>query len=143
MCDASYVSWKYRHYRRYHVIFARTYKKKNKINIPGVIFNCCGTRSFSRNSWTHFLEHALHWAVLNMHSLIADFGLLEICTMQLGNTLNTNIGPLHNRSMQTLDHCTIAKCRHWTTAQSLNADIGPLHNRSIQTLNNLTIAQCR
>ena len=27
MCDASYVTWKYRQYRRYNVIFARKYKK--------------------------------------------------------------------------------------------------------------------
>ena len=26
MCDASYVTWKYSQYRRYHVIFARKYK---------------------------------------------------------------------------------------------------------------------
>ena len=26
LCDASYVTWEYRQYRRYHVIFVRKYK---------------------------------------------------------------------------------------------------------------------
>ena len=39
MCDASYVTWKNRQYRRYHVIFARKYKTLQKINIPVATFN--------------------------------------------------------------------------------------------------------
>ena len=35
LCDASYVTWKYRQYRRYHVIFVRKYKTFQKINIRG------------------------------------------------------------------------------------------------------------
>ena len=40
LCDASYVTWKYRQYtvRRYHVIFVRKYKnKKNKKYTGGQI----------------------------------------------------------------------------------------------------------
>ena len=32
LCDASYVTWKYRQYRRYHVIFVRKYKIFQKLN---------------------------------------------------------------------------------------------------------------
>ena len=48
MCDASYVTWKYRQYRRYHVIFARKYKTLKNVNIPGARFNSSGTH-FLRN----------------------------------------------------------------------------------------------
>ena len=46
LCDASYVTWKYRQYRRYHVIFVRKYKTFQKINIPGARFNSSGTSFF-------------------------------------------------------------------------------------------------
>ena len=46
LCDASIVTWKYRQYRRYHVIFARKYKTFQKINIPGDRFNGSGTSFF-------------------------------------------------------------------------------------------------
>ena len=46
LCDASYVTWKYRQYRRYHVIFVRKYKTFQKINIPGARFNSSGTSLF-------------------------------------------------------------------------------------------------
>ena len=46
MCDVSHVSWKYRQYRRYHVVFARIYKTFQKINIPGARFNSSGTPLF-------------------------------------------------------------------------------------------------
>ena len=35
LCDASYVTWKYRQYRSHHVIFVRKYKTFQKINISG------------------------------------------------------------------------------------------------------------
>ena len=47
LCDASYVTWKYRQYRRYHVIFVRKYKTFQKINIPGERFNSSGTSFFT------------------------------------------------------------------------------------------------
>ena len=50
MCDASYVTWKYRQYRRYHVIFARKYKTLQNVNILGARFNSSGT-SFFENIW--------------------------------------------------------------------------------------------
>ena len=37
MCGASYVTWKYRQYRKYHVIFARKCKTLQNVNIPGSI----------------------------------------------------------------------------------------------------------
>ena len=46
MCDANYLTWKYRQYRRYHVIFARKYKTLENISIPGTIFNSSGTPLF-------------------------------------------------------------------------------------------------
>ena len=46
LCDASYVTWKYRQYRRYHVIFVRKYKTSQKINIPGARFNSSETSFF-------------------------------------------------------------------------------------------------
>ena len=46
LCDASYVTWKYRQYRRYHVIFVRKYKTFQKINISGARFNSSGTSFF-------------------------------------------------------------------------------------------------
>ena len=43
-------AWKYRQYRRYmyHVIFVRTYKTFQKINIPGARFNSSGTSFFGQ-----------------------------------------------------------------------------------------------
>ena len=35
MCDASYVTWKYIQYRRYHVIFERKYKTLQNVIIGG------------------------------------------------------------------------------------------------------------
>ena len=46
MCDASYIKWKYRQYRIYHVIFARKYKTLQNVNIPGARFNSSGTPLF-------------------------------------------------------------------------------------------------
>ena len=43
MCEASYVTWKYRQYIRYHVIFARKYKTLQNVNIMGARFNSNGT----------------------------------------------------------------------------------------------------
>ena len=45
MCYAStsYVTLKYRQYRRYHVIFARNYKILQNANILGARFNISGT----------------------------------------------------------------------------------------------------
>ena len=43
MCDASYVTWKYRQYRRYLVIFARTYKILQNVNLLGARFISSGT----------------------------------------------------------------------------------------------------
>ena len=47
MCDSSYVTWKYRQYRRYHVIFARKYKTLQNVNIPGARINSSGTPLFT------------------------------------------------------------------------------------------------
>ena len=46
LCDASYVTWKYRQYRRNSVIFVRKYKTSQKINIPVAWFNSSGTSFF-------------------------------------------------------------------------------------------------
>ena len=46
LCDASYVTWKNRQYRRYHAIFFRKYKTYQKINILGSRFNSSGTSFF-------------------------------------------------------------------------------------------------
>ena len=46
MCNASYVTWKYRQYRRYHVIFAWKYKTLQNVNILGARFNSSGTSFF-------------------------------------------------------------------------------------------------
>ena len=46
LSDASYVTWKYRQYRRYPVIFVRKYKTFQKRNIPGARFNSSGTSFF-------------------------------------------------------------------------------------------------
>ena len=46
MCDASYVTWKYRQYRRYHVIFARKYKTLQNVNILGARIHSSGTSFF-------------------------------------------------------------------------------------------------
>ena len=46
LCDASYVTWKYRQFKRYHVIFVRKYKTFQKIDIPGARFNRSGTSFF-------------------------------------------------------------------------------------------------
>ena len=35
VCDASYVTWKHRQYRRYHVFFARKYKILQNVNLLG------------------------------------------------------------------------------------------------------------
>ena len=55
LCDASYVTWKYRQYRRYHVVFVRKYKTFQKINIPGARFNSSGTSFFV--DLNYFLIH--------------------------------------------------------------------------------------
>ena len=47
LCDAIYVTWEYRRYRRYHVIFVRKYTTFQKINIPGAIFNSGGPSFFA------------------------------------------------------------------------------------------------
>ena len=46
LCDAGYVTWEYRKYRRYHLIFARKYKTLQNVNIPGARFNSSGTPLF-------------------------------------------------------------------------------------------------
>ena len=46
LCEVSYITWKYRQYRRYHVIFARKYKTLPNVNIPGATFNSSGTTLF-------------------------------------------------------------------------------------------------
>ena len=46
LCNAGYVTWKYRQYRRYHVSFVRKYKSFQKINIPEARFNSSGTSFF-------------------------------------------------------------------------------------------------
>ena len=46
MCDASYVTWKYRQYTRYHVIFARKYTILQNVNKLGARFNSNGTPLF-------------------------------------------------------------------------------------------------
>ena len=46
MCDASYVTWKYRQYRRYHVISAWKYKTLQNVNILGARLNSSGTSFF-------------------------------------------------------------------------------------------------
>ena len=50
MCNASYVTWKYRQYRTYHVIFARKYKFFANVNILGASFNSSET-PFFEISW--------------------------------------------------------------------------------------------
>ena len=45
-CDASYVKWKYRQYRRYYIIFAGKYKTLQNVNIPEVRFKSSGTPLF-------------------------------------------------------------------------------------------------
>ena len=47
MCNASYVTWKYRQYRIYYLIFLRKYKRLQKKNIPGARFNSTDTPLFS------------------------------------------------------------------------------------------------
>ena len=54
LCDESYVTWKYRQYRRYHVIFVRKYKTFQKINIPGAIFSSSGTSFFLKDYTAYF-----------------------------------------------------------------------------------------
>ena len=39
MCDASYVTWNYRHNRRYHVIFARKSKLCKIVVEPHYLYN--------------------------------------------------------------------------------------------------------
>ena len=46
MCGSSYVTWKYRQYRRYHVIFAKKYKTLQNVNIPWTRFHSSGTSLF-------------------------------------------------------------------------------------------------
>ena len=46
MCDASYATWKYTQYKRYHVIFARKYKTLQNVNLLGARFNSNGTSFF-------------------------------------------------------------------------------------------------
>ena len=59
LCDASYVTWKYRQYRRYHVIFARKYKTLQNVNILGARFNSSGTSFLAQ--W--FLRRSRAWKV--------------------------------------------------------------------------------
>ena len=47
LCDASYVTWKYRQYRRYHVIFAGEYKTLQDVNTLGTRFHSSGTLFFA------------------------------------------------------------------------------------------------
>ena len=47
MCDESYVTWKFRQYRRYHVIFVRKYKTLQNLNIPRARFDSSGTLLFA------------------------------------------------------------------------------------------------
>ena len=56
MCYAIYVTWKYRQYRRYHVIFARKYRTFQKINILGTRFNSSGTLLFTKKIQSFELE---------------------------------------------------------------------------------------
>ena len=53
LCDSSYVTWKYRQYRRYPVIFVRKYITFQKINIPGARLNSSGTSFFVL--WTYIM----------------------------------------------------------------------------------------
>ena len=46
MCDATYVTRKYRQYRKYHIIFMRKYKTLQNVNIPRVRLNSSGTPLF-------------------------------------------------------------------------------------------------
>ena len=50
MRDASYVTWNYRQYRWYHVIFARKYKTWKNVNILEARFNSSGTPFFVKMS---------------------------------------------------------------------------------------------
>ena len=56
MCDASYVTWKYRQHRRYHVISARKYKIRKNVNKLGGRFNSSGTPLFIR-VFEFWLQH--------------------------------------------------------------------------------------
>ena len=47
LCDAKYVTWKYRQHTRYHIIFVRKYKTFQKLNILGARFNSSGTSFFT------------------------------------------------------------------------------------------------
>ena len=60
LCDASYVTWKYRQYRRHHVIYVRKYKTFQKINLPGARFNSNGTSFFKCNNHKP-LNHYSSW----------------------------------------------------------------------------------
>ena len=51
LCDTSYVTWKYRQYRRYPEIFVRKYKTFQKINIPGARFDSSGASFFRFVPW--------------------------------------------------------------------------------------------
>ena len=71
MCDASYVTLKYRQYRRYHVIFARKYKilqNVQNIDILGARFNSSETPLFA----SILLEFPLLWTD------VISFGALAI-----------------------------------------------------------------
>ena len=46
MWNVCAMRWKYRQYRRYHVIFARKYETLQKINILGARFNSSSTPLF-------------------------------------------------------------------------------------------------
>ena len=47
ICESSYLTWKFRQYRRYHVSFVRKYNE----NFPGARFNSSGTPLFYLNAF--------------------------------------------------------------------------------------------
>ena len=61
MCDANYVTWKYRQHWRYHVIFARKHKSLQNVNILGARFN----RSGAWHTTSHYEQKHLWIAPLS------------------------------------------------------------------------------
>ena len=57
MCDASYVTWKYRQYRRLLVIFARKYKTLQNVKILGARFHSIDTSFFVSNNLPRILPY--------------------------------------------------------------------------------------
>ena len=77
MCDASYATWKYRQYRKFHVIFVEKIQKFSKKKYTGARFDSSGTQLF--NLFTVYIGlNKFYYRHLTVHNNISTGNCLTV-----------------------------------------------------------------